>query len=149
MWRNPNHPAPDQPPRADPEPQGRELATFERPGGRWGPPTELRARLDIYEGHEFINLRVWMQGPDRGWYPTRKGVSVKLREAQGLAEALLEAVRLADTGGQGGSPSRPPARRPGPAPRRAQPRGREQPALPLAGSAAVPPWDNGFSEFQE
>lgn len=88
MWVNPNHP---NPPRqaVPPEEQGARLATFPR-----GPGVELRACLDEYEGHDYLTLRVWEQGRHDGeWWPTRKGVSVRLSEAQPLASVLAEAAR--------------------------------------------------------
>jgi hypothetical protein len=42
-----------------PEDQGQALATLERSRGE-----ELRVTLAEYEGHPFVNLRVWAPGPD-------------------------------------------------------------------------------------
>jgi len=88
MWVNPNHP---NPPRqaVPPQEQGARRATFPR-----GPGVELRACLDEYEGHRYFTLRVWEQGRHDGeWWPTRKGVSVRLSEAHDLARVLAEAAR--------------------------------------------------------
>ena len=139
MWRNPNHPQPESP--APPGPSGRLLANFERPGRGRGPETELRVDLDEYEGHAYVSLRVWTRGPDDGWYPTRKGCSVRLSEADEVAAALVEGARLA---------SLPPARLPGKAPAGATPRGRPgrggRPASAGA-PAASSPHDPDFDEF--
>jgi len=86
VWRNPNYPAPE--PAAPPQEQGARLATFPR-----GPGVELRVCLDAYEGHNFITLRVWERGQDGGFWPTKKGVSVRLSEAHDLARVLAEAAR--------------------------------------------------------
>ena len=98
MWRNPNYPQPEQ--RPPPEPSGRPLATLERPGGRFGPPTQLRVSLDAFEGHPFVSVRLWTRGPDGRFYPSRKGCSVRIGEAEAVAEAvaaaLVEAARIAD-----------------------------------------------------
>ena len=156
MWRNPNYPAPEQPPQAPPAPSGREIAVFERPGKGRGPDTELRVDLAEYMGYPFINLRVWSKGPDGAWFPTRKGLSVKIRETKNLADSLMEALRLANVaeaaqgragGGQRGEPR---GQRSGPAPRRDErPGNRGQGALPLAGRSegSPPPWDQDFCEF--
>ena len=149
MYLSPRHPdygkpQPVEPPRRAPEPSGQILATFSRPGGRFGPPTELRCSLDEYEGHEFINLRVWTSGPDGNWYPTRKGVSIKLREAADLAAALTEAVRLA---GDGGVPQQQQQRRAGPELRRGPAGGGRQPGLPVSRQAAAAGgWHQDFDE---
>jgi hypothetical protein len=83
MWINPNHPNP--PRQADaPRENGDRLVTFERHGGE-----ELRVSLAEFNGHPFVSLRVWAPGQDGQLWPVRgKGISVKLREVAGLAEAL-------------------------------------------------------------
>lgn len=87
MYVSPNHP---NPPRqaVPPEEQGQRLATFPR-----GPGVELRVCLDAYEGHDYLTLRVWERDRDGGFWPTKKGVSVRLKEAQPLAAVLAEAAR--------------------------------------------------------
>src|SRR4051812_46202668 len=80
MWTNPNHPRP--PRQAPPVEAGQRLAIFSRGRG-----VELRVNLATYLGHEYISIRVWEQS--RGeWWPTRKGVSIRLCEVGGLLEAL-------------------------------------------------------------
>lgn len=89
MWVNPKYKDQVQAPTAPPQEQGARLATFPR-----GPGVELRVCLDAYEGHDYLTLRVWEQGRHDGeWWPTRKGVSVRLSEAQPLAAVLAEAAR--------------------------------------------------------
>ena len=103
MWTNPRYreltgrearPAP-------PVPTGKLLARFPRHGT--GGLAELRVVLDSFEGHEFIGLRVWQRDNDGSWWPMRgKGVSVRLSEAEGVAEALLaarEAIRAESSAG--------------------------------------------------
>ena len=133
MWINPNHP---DPPRQAPPPQetGDRLATFERHGGE-----ELRVTLAEFNGHPFVSLRVWAPGPDGQLWPVRgKGVSVKLREVAGLAEALAAvAGQLGDVGRDDRGIRRDPGRGP------AALRGPSRPA-------AQPPWEGaaeGFDEF--
>ena len=140
MWRNPNHPAPAPPTPA--EPSGQQIAAFQRPGRGNDPDAELRVDLTEYMGNPFISLRVWTKGNDGQWYPSRKGVSVRLGEAEELAEALGQAVRQADFA-PARLPSRPPQRqaqqprRPGPVP--------EPQANPPA--AVVGDYDQAFDEF--
>lgn len=99
----------DQPSRSSanpgpPQEAGIRLATFPR-SGREG-ESELRVSLDDYEGHEFVSVRVWTKSAwgTPGWWPSKKGVSVRLGEAEGVARALLAALDLA--GGQ--APPTPP-----------------------------------------
>jgi hypothetical protein len=92
VWRNPKYPQPD-PPRP-PEERGKRLMTLER-----DEDTELRLSLDEYQGHAYYSLRVWQRGDDGRMWPTRKGVSIRLREAPALANVL--AKPLSDRGTAG------------------------------------------------
>src|SRR5690349_2331793 len=90
-------PAPARRPAAPPEPTGELLATF--PRMRDGVEQELRVYLDEYRGHPYLSIRVWELGRGGYWPLAGKGVSIRLAEAQGVAEALLEALAL--VGGSG------------------------------------------------
>lgn len=134
MWINPNHPDPPRPPDP-PQENGDRLATFERHGGE-----ELRVSLAEFNGHPFVSLRVWAPSQDGQLWPVRgKGVSVKLREVAGLAEALAAVAGQLGDGGPGGRGEgrREPGR--GPSAARGPSRGAVQ---PTRGSAA-----EGFDEF--
>ena len=92
MYVSPNHPdyarltgTQD----AEPESAGRNLAAIPR-----GPAAELRITLDEYEGHPYVQLRAWERGAG-GWFPTKKGVTVRLRELEAVAEALRGALEVA------------------------------------------------------
>jgi hypothetical protein len=74
---------------AEPKPEGVRLATFERAEG------ELRWSFDTYEGKPFVSGRVWMRGPDGKFYPTKKGISVRIKEIDDVVSALEKAWRLA------------------------------------------------------
>ena len=123
------------PPAAGGPPQdlGHRLLTLPR-----GQDEELRLSLDAYEGHPFLNVRIWTRDTDgRGWWPSKRGVTLKLRELADVAEALAEALdRMAEH-----QALWPPG--PGPGPRRDRP---APPALPSPARAAGGEF-SAFSEF--
>jgi hypothetical protein len=87
-----------------PEDQGRRLATIHRT-----PIEELRISWSCFEGHEFLNLRVWTADDGGGWWPdSRKGLSIKLRELPEFAEGIASALELAEQ-----AATRPPPPMPG------------------------------------
>jgi len=106
VWVSPSHPDRDRllglASAAAPEPSGEVLATFPRkgPGGR---DQELRVVLDEYQGHRYIAIRLWQRDGRGGWWPVKgKGVSIRLREAEGVAVALDRALALeAETASRG------------------------------------------------
>ncbi len=79
--------------REAPRESGKRLATFPRRGGPTRPPEELRITLDTFEGHAFVGLRLWAQGSDGNFYPSRKGVSVRVGELVGVIKALCAGAR--------------------------------------------------------
>jgi len=98
--------------RVAPEDRGVRLATLDR-SGREGPETELRVSLSEYQSHKFLSLRVWIKNAQTGhFYPDpKRGISVRLREAEAVADAIREGLRLADDQGEaapskGGGPAR-------------------------------------------
>ena len=73
-----------------PQDLGHRLLTLPR-----GQDEELRLSLDAYEGRPFLNVRIWTRDTDgRGWWPSKRGVTFKLRELADVAEALAEALDL-------------------------------------------------------
>ena len=73
-----------------PQDLGHRLLTLPR-----GQDEELRLSLDAYEGRPFLNVRIWTRDADRrGWWPSKRGVTFKLRELADVAEALAEALDL-------------------------------------------------------
>jgi hypothetical protein len=136
VWINPNHPNPPRqtsPPA--PRDSGQRVATFPRFGGE-----ELRVSLAEYEGYPYLSLRVWAKGYDGQWWPQKgKGVSIKLGEVGGLAEALANvAERLAAE-----DESPPIQRQAGPEPPR---RGSARPPFVDPGNVATG-YTEGFNEF--
>lgn len=131
MWVSPNHPNPPKP-SAPPRDTGQRLATFPRQDGE-----ELRVSLAEYNGHPYVALRVWAVGQDGQSWPVRgKGVSVRLREVAGLADALATIAERS-------AAARPPG--PGRTPRAARP-GRGPQPTPLPPPGAERPADE-FDEF--
>jgi len=72
-----------------PESTGRKLAVVPH-----DTTAEPRITLDEYEGHPYVQLRAWERGAT-GWFPTRKDVTIRLRELQAVADALREALEIA------------------------------------------------------
>lgn len=73
-----------------PKPQqsdaGERISTIERKEGE-----QLRLERRSYNGYPFLDLRVWFQGDDGEWRPTKKGLSIKPRELDEVIAALTKA----------------------------------------------------------
>jgi hypothetical protein len=97
--RQPDRPAPDRTePRGEPPPDdGEALGAFNRNDGR----EELRVTLKTFEGRQYVSMRVWFCDDRGAWWPTRKGVSVRLREIVGVVGALQRGLDLQSRQGQG------------------------------------------------
>lgn len=57
----------------------------------------LRATWTTYEGHPYLSLRIWTaarEGP--GYWPTRRGVSIRRHELADIRAALDAAIQLAE-----------------------------------------------------
>lgn len=75
-----------------PEDTGQRLATIHR-----SPTEELRISWSCFEGHQFLNLRVWVADDHGGLWPdAKKGLSIKLRELADVADAIASALELAE-----------------------------------------------------
>jgi hypothetical protein len=99
VYVSPNHPdyerlkgaGPGGAASGGPAPSGELLAAFPRKGPR-GLELELRVILDAFEGHPYLALRLWQRDRAGAWWPLKgRGRSIRSAEAQGVAEALLEA----------------------------------------------------------
>jgi hypothetical protein len=136
MWTRPGYTPPSQP--APPRVQGERLACFERPKGE-----RLVVTLEEYNGHEFVRLQVWAPGSDgRDWPVKGKCVTVKLREAPLLSEALGK------IGGDHRHEPRGPA--PGPDDERPQFIDRRRPGRPTQAPCRLPPPSKEpFDEFAD
>ncbi len=75
---------PSDRPRTAPEENGERLATIPRSEGE-----ELRLNWSEYNGHHFLNIRLWAQGDDGTWWPQKdKGLTVRVRELPDFQRAL-------------------------------------------------------------
>jgi hypothetical protein len=83
-----------EPGRASPpEEEGRRLATLRRPKDR----AEIRITWAEYQGNPYLAIRVWAEGHDgRLWPQKERGFSIRLRELPVVADAIAEALALAD-----------------------------------------------------
>lgn len=77
-------------PKAQAKPEGRRLVTIQR-----GQDGELRLTWDEYEGRPFLSLRLWQRTEDGQAIPTKKGLSIRLRELPELVEGLVQACEAA------------------------------------------------------
>lgn len=86
--------------QAAPDDQGQRLVTLPR-SSKAG-EEELRVSLAEFNGHPYLSLRVWARDAPGQWWPQKsKGCSVRLAEAQDVAEALMTGLRLAGPQEQG------------------------------------------------
>jgi hypothetical protein len=60
---------------------------------------EIRISLSDFNGRQVINLRVFYPGPDGEWLPGKQGLAFMVDKMQPFLDALLEAARLLDEGG--------------------------------------------------
>jgi hypothetical protein len=136
MYVSPKHP---NPPRmsSPPEPSGVELARFAR-----GPDAELRVSLDEYQGARFLNLRIWTRGSLDSWWPSKKGVSIRLREAGPLSAILGKVAAAVGSGDLAALASRPTPR----ALQTPKPRALPAPSSPSSAHAPTSA-DASFDEF--
>jgi hypothetical protein len=93
----------DKPNRVD-QRAGRVLASI--PRGRKDPRgdhwEEFRVSLEYYNGSPYVSLRLFERGGDGRFYPVKnKGCSVRLSEGRQVADAILDALELADSPGGG------------------------------------------------
>jgi hypothetical protein len=55
----------------------------------------LSVSFDEYEGSHFVSARIQFKGPDGQWHPTKKGVTIKLRELFEFHDAIGKACEMA------------------------------------------------------
>lgn len=52
----------------------------------------IRVELSEYEGHKFLQIRIWFTNDDGELKPTKKGVSIPLNKIKDISEALSVAA---------------------------------------------------------
>jgi hypothetical protein len=129
VWRNPKYADQIERPRASEE-TGVRVGTWPR-----GKDSELRLSIDEFKGNRYLALRVWTRGGDGLFWPTSKGTSIRLSEAEDVADAIAAAVHQARQEGGGADRNRHQSR----PPVRAQQRPQGRPAAPGV-RASTPPW---------
>ncbi len=83
---------PDRRQGAPPAENGQRLACIQR-----GPDEELRILWSTFESKPFLSIRLWIRDQQGGWWPDpKRGIAVRLRELPDLAEAVAEALTLAE-----------------------------------------------------
>jgi hypothetical protein len=84
---------PDRRQSKPPPEQERRLATIPRPKD----DEEIRINWCEYEGHPYLSLRFWKRGDDgQHWPDPKRGFSIRLRELPDVADAIAEALSLAE-----------------------------------------------------
>jgi hypothetical protein len=138
--------------QATPPPEtGRRIGTITR-----SKDEEIRVNWAEYQGKPYVSLRMWNRSDDGSWWPdAKKGMSVRLRELAGVAEAIAAALDLAEEHQRGRQPgqaaqgeaARPPAgRSDGDGQRRIV--GAQRPERRGYDPGTLPPANQGqFSEF--
>jgi hypothetical protein len=59
------------------------------------PLEQLRIQRREYQGHDFVDLRLYFLGDDKQWHPTRKGITIH-PDAWGDFMAALAKVEVDD-----------------------------------------------------
>jgi hypothetical protein len=97
--------------QSNPPPEhGRRLATIPRPKD----DEELRISWCEYEGHPYLSVRFWCRGDDGQFWPDKhRGFSIRVRELADFADAIAEALGLAEEYLSSRSPQQQPQRRAG------------------------------------
>ncbi len=63
---------------------------------------ELRVTISTYKGHRYIGLRVWAESSEGDMRPQpRKGCSVRLKELQGVHDAIGYIIQRLNAEAQG------------------------------------------------
>ena len=80
------------------------------------PEEEHRVALCEYNGNPYISIRLFWLAEDGNYYPSKKGDSIRLGEAEEVAAAILEGLRIARESEARPTPAERPQARQRPAP---------------------------------
>jgi hypothetical protein len=61
-------------------------------------PERLQVALKEYEGHQYLDLRIWWRKENGAWLPSKRGITIRARELADVMRVLADAGRL--LGGQ-------------------------------------------------
>lgn len=76
-----------------PAEQGQRLTTIPRPKD----DAEIRLNWCEYDGHPYLSIRVWVKDDDGQFWPDKhRGFSIRLRELSDVADAIAQAMTLAN-----------------------------------------------------
>jgi len=97
--------------QSSPPPEhGKRLGTILRPKD----DEELRISWCEYEGHPYLSVRFWCRGDDgQSWPDKHRGFSIRVRELADFADAIAEALGLAEEHLGSRPPQQQPQRRAG------------------------------------
>ena len=82
-----SHPAAQH--RQPPEDRDHRLATLSR-----GADVQVRVSLGDYEGHKYLNIREWTCDGGGGWWPSKRGLTIRVRELPDFADGVAQAIEL-------------------------------------------------------
>jgi len=71
---------------------GQVLLTLDRTKKGEG-PERLQIAVKQYEGHKYLDLRVWWR-KGNAWLPSKRGITIRARELADVTRVLNEAARL-------------------------------------------------------
>jgi len=122
---------------------GERLATIPRRDG-----DELRLSWAEYNGHNFLNVRVWHRDDNDTRFPYRdKGLTVRLAELDDFAEGIQRAVKLARSAAQTPQDAPPTTRRNTHWPAKRKPTPRRRKTAIQAYAEAVAPFDDNIDDI--
>jgi hypothetical protein len=75
-----------------PQENGKRIGNIDRSADE-----QIRINWSEYEGKPYVSIRMWRRGDDgQHWPDGKRGISIRVRELPNLAEAIAEALELAE-----------------------------------------------------
>lgn len=85
--------------RRPPEPTGKVLCRLDRPSSEGRAAARLFLTLEEYNGNPYFRLSLWEMGRFGWWWPVRgRTITVRISEADQLADAIRDAALQAGQG---------------------------------------------------
>lgn len=60
---------------------------------------QIRIEDKLYQGETFVDVRMYYKNNGAGWQPSDKGISVPLKDAAEIQQALTEVLKAIPIGG--------------------------------------------------